>query len=123
MIRRVKVPEMIEKGIPADGLPWICDCRTYDIPATIAHCIRNAAPGLVAITLSMMGGKQMIEVAEQAAAERGIRVLWWFGPSHTDLSDVGKRFLRQTVAAVRERLLGGHLSVRVEVRKDATPEQ
>lgn len=65
---------------PEDGTPWLADIRTFDIPETISACIRNAAPGLVAITLSRRGGRQMIDAAEAAAAERGIRVIWWRGP-------------------------------------------
>lgn len=98
---RVKMRELIEDGAPTDGSPWLCDWRSYDIPETVAWAIRNAAPGLVAITLSLIGGKQMIEAAEQAAAERGVRVLWWFGPSINDLSDDGRTFLRHCVAVAR----------------------
>ena len=59
---------------------YIADCRTFDIPETMAACIRNAMPGLVAITLSRQGGSAMIEAVEKAAMERGITVLWWDGP-------------------------------------------
>lgn len=74
--RRVKPWTMI----PTDGRPWVADLRTFDIPETIAACIRNAAPGCVAISLSRLGGWTMVNAAEAAARERGIRVLWWIGP-------------------------------------------
>lgn len=73
---------------PTDGSPWIGDCRSFDIPQTIVGCIRNAAPGMVAITLSRLGGPVMVAAAEKAAAERGACVLWWTGPD--DPEDVAQ---------------------------------
>jgi orotidine-5'-phosphate decarboxylase len=67
---------------PSNG-PWVADCKTFDIPETVAACIRNAASGMVAISLCRRGGSRMIEVAEAAAAERGIRILWWNGIKDT----------------------------------------
>jgi len=64
---------------PTKGL-WVMDARTYDIPETIGAGIRNAAPGVVAITLSRRGGLKMYEVAQAAARERGLRIIWWTGP-------------------------------------------
>ena len=58
-----------------DG-PFIADVRTFDIPGTIAACIRNAAPGMVGVTLSRRGGPAMIAAAEEAARERGISITW-----------------------------------------------
>lgn len=55
--------------------------KTFDIDQTIASSIRNAAPGLVAVALSRLGGRSMINAAKAAAKERGIRILWWNGPS------------------------------------------
>lgn len=66
--------------LPSDGRPWVADVRTFDIPETIEACIRNVAPGCVAMSLSRLGGPTMIEVAERAAKARGIRILWWIGP-------------------------------------------
>lgn len=60
--------------------PWVADVRSFDIPETVAACIRNCAPGCVAISLSRLGGQAMIDAAEAAAAERGICILWWTGP-------------------------------------------
>jgi orotidine-5'-phosphate decarboxylase len=67
-------------GLPTDGKPWVADVRSFDIPETVGACIRNAAAGCVAISLSRLGGREMVEAAEAAAKERGIRVLWWTGP-------------------------------------------
>lgn len=53
------------------------------------------------MTLSMMGGKQMIYAAETAARERGIRILWWFGPGISDLSEAGQKRMRAHVKATR----------------------
>jgi orotidine-5'-phosphate decarboxylase len=76
-VRHVRV---LLDGIPTDGQPWLADWRSYDIPETISAGIRNAAPGLVAVTLSRRGGREMVEAAERAAEARGARVLWWDGP-------------------------------------------
>ena len=65
---------------PFPGAPYIADCRTFDIPETVAGCIEGAAPGMVAITLSRRGGAEMIRQAEIAARARGASVLWWDGP-------------------------------------------
>lgn len=75
-IRRFKITDMLAGRAPPSG-PWVADCRSFDIPNTIAGMIRNAAPGLVAVTLSPRGGKEMVKRAEHAARKRGIRILWW----------------------------------------------
>lgn len=97
----VKLPELVEKGPPSHGLPWVCDIRTYDIINTITEGISNAAPGLLAISLCMLGGKEMIYAAEVAAKRRGIRILWWFGPNIDDLSEATKAILRGWVKDAR----------------------
>ena len=80
-IKRVRLIDMVKTdAIPRDGSLWLLDIRTFDIPNTIEACIRNAALGLVAITLSRRGGRQMIDAAERAACARGARILWWDGP-------------------------------------------
>ena|ERR1700677_4159803 len=67
-----------------DGsFPWVADCRSFDIPPTIVGMIQNAAPGLVAVTLSVRGGIRMIQAAERAARKRGVRIIWWMGPKMT----------------------------------------
>ena len=38
-IRRVRI---LEDAPPADGTPWIADCRSFDTPVPIAAMIRNA---------------------------------------------------------------------------------
>jgi hypothetical protein len=58
-----------------DG-PWIADIHSFDIDNTIAACIRNCAPGCVAIVLVDRGGPDMRKAAEQAAAERGMAIIW-----------------------------------------------
>lgn len=68
-----------------DGL-FIAMIKTFDIPETIAACIKNARPGMVAIVLSRRGGSEMIQYAEDAAVERRKthpefrRIIWWYGP-------------------------------------------
>jgi hypothetical protein len=65
---------------PPKGEPYVAMIKSFDIPATIAACIRNAAPGIVAIALCRRGGREMIEAATKAAEKRKIRVIWWNGP-------------------------------------------
>lgn len=101
MVRRIKLDEIMDVGAPQDGRPWICDWRSYDITETVCAAIRNAAPGLVAISLSMMGGRDMINGAETAARDRGIRILWWFGPNINDISQEGRAWLRNCVRLAR----------------------
>jgi orotidine-5'-phosphate decarboxylase len=57
--------------------PWVADCRTYDIPETIVALIRSLSVYCVAITLSPRGGRKMIQMAEQAARKKNIRILWF----------------------------------------------
>lgn len=56
--------------------PYIADILTFDIPETIAACIRNAKPGLVAVRLSRRGGARMVEAATVAARDRGVAIEW-----------------------------------------------
>lgn len=56
--------------------PWIADVHSFDLPPTIAGCIRNAGPGCVAVVLVDRGGSEMREAAERAARERGIAIIW-----------------------------------------------
>ena len=74
-IKRVK--PILWQRAPTDGSPYVIDCRSFDIPNTIAGMIENAPEGLVAITLSPRGGSKMIQVAEHAARKRNVRILWW----------------------------------------------
>lgn len=73
-IRRVR--SALLQNPPDDGSPWVADVRTFDIPETIVGMIRNAAPGLVAVTLGTGGGIKMMVAAERAARRRGVRILW-----------------------------------------------
>lgn len=72
MIRRVRNGY----SAPTDGLPYVLDVRTFDIPETIAKMITNAPPGLVAVSLRNGGGRQMLHVAERAARKRNARIIW-----------------------------------------------
>jgi orotidine-5'-phosphate decarboxylase len=58
-----------------DGRPWVCDCRSWDIPNTIAAMVSNAPAGMVAISLRPYGAG-MIAAAERAARRRGVRIIW-----------------------------------------------
>lgn len=71
MIRRIRPGS----PAPADGRPWVADIRLADIPSVVAGCIRSAAPGLVAISLRR-SCPAMAEAAQQAAAARGVRIVW-----------------------------------------------
>lgn len=87
MVRRINLVDILQgRGVPTDGSPWLMDWRSFDIPNTIVEGITNAAPGLVAITLSRRGGPKMIDAAEKAANARGAVILWWDGPD--DPADV-----------------------------------
>lgn len=55
---------------------WVCDCRTFDIPNTIASLIRYLPTNAVAVSLRPEGGAAMIVTAERAARRRGMRILW-----------------------------------------------
>lgn len=52
-----------------------------------------APKNIVAISLSLMGGHEMIRQASLAARKRGIRILWWFGPSKNDIPVENQRDL------------------------------
>ena len=56
--------------------PFIADLHSFDVPETIANCIRSAAPNCVGIVLVDRGGRKMREAAELAAKERGMAVIW-----------------------------------------------
>lgn len=61
---------------PIPEHPFIADLHSFDIPATIAACIRNASPNLVGIVLVDLGGPAMRQAAEQAAMDRNIHIIW-----------------------------------------------
>jgi orotidine-5'-phosphate decarboxylase len=62
---------------PDDGSPYVIDCRAYDITNTVSAMIRNAPPGLAAVTVSPRGGIGYVAKVERTARQRGARVLWW----------------------------------------------
>lgn len=63
-------------GPLAPGTPYVADVHSFDVPETIARCIKNAQAGLVAVLLVDKGGRAMREAAEGAAAARGACVIW-----------------------------------------------
>ena len=86
------IGELLASGVhvwrgfePFPGAPYIADVHSFDVPETMVACIRNAAPGLVAITASRFGGAKMIAAMEAAAADRGISILWFNGPDEMQL--------------------------------------
>lgn len=76
-IHRVRWHWGSEYRYPTDGSPYVIDCRTFDISETVCAMIRNAAPGLVAVTLSPRGGPAWIKLIERCARKRNVRILWW----------------------------------------------
>lgn len=70
---------------PLNGEAYIADIRTMDIVNTIVGAIRNAMPGLVAITLAhrvgpMIAPASYINIVQAEARKRNAEVLWWDGP-------------------------------------------
>lgn len=106
MIRRIKLHHVLAEGFVYPTGPWIADCRTYDIPQTIVTMIEGLDDNCVAVTLSLMGGHKMITAAENMAHKKGIRILWWFGPSKNDITVEGQQSLLYHVKAIRKGLLG-----------------
>lgn len=69
---------------PRNGESYIADWRSYDIENTMLAGIKNARPGMLAITLCDRIKPVCGESLEKAAAERGAVVLWWSGPPMTN---------------------------------------
>ena len=70
---------------PKRGQQYIADVRSADVTETVCACIRDASPGMVAITLAkkivdLSMPSDYIAAVETEAAKRGARVLWWDGP-------------------------------------------
>jgi orotidine-5'-phosphate decarboxylase len=86
-LRRIRVADVLSGSAKFDGSPYVADCRSADIPETIAGLIRNAAPGLVAVSLRPMGGARMVVTAERAARRRGARIIWIMPPKGWPLVD------------------------------------
>lgn len=74
-IRHLHIFDGTFERLPA-GAPYIVDCRSIDISSTIAALVRNAPPGLVAISLRPEAGGDTIRAAEREARRRGARILW-----------------------------------------------
>jgi orotidine-5'-phosphate decarboxylase len=75
-MKRIKPPDIIAGALDIyDGKPYICDCRSLDIPNTIRWMIRNAPEGMVAISLRPYGA-DMIKLAEREARRRNARIIW-----------------------------------------------
>jgi len=56
-------------------LLFVVDCRSFDIPNTMQHYVRNLPLGTIAVSLRPYGAR-MIQAAERAARKRGVRILW-----------------------------------------------
>ena len=56
--------------------PFIMDTRFHDVPNTVRGFIRALPKNCIAVSLRLMGGQQMIKVAEREARHKGIRILW-----------------------------------------------
>jgi hypothetical protein len=56
--------------------PFVADLHSFDIPTTVAACIRNAVSNCIGIVLVDRGGPEMRAAAELAAKERGIIIIW-----------------------------------------------
>lgn len=77
MLKRINLSAALGGAVDRVGdKPWVCDCRTFDIPNTIASLIRYLPPSAVAVSLRPEGGATMIAAAEREARRRGMRVLW-----------------------------------------------
>lgn len=64
------------RGKPIPEVPYVADCRSFDVPNTICAMIRGLPVNCVAVTLRPYGGAEMISRAEATARRRGIRILW-----------------------------------------------
>lgn len=76
MIRRIRPYHILDGSLDTlNGEPYILDCRNIDIAWTIMMMVRNAPPGMVAVSLRPEGGN-MIRAAEREARHRGARIIW-----------------------------------------------
>jgi hypothetical protein len=77
MIRRIRPPDVLSNPFWTDGKPYVWDCRIIDIQNTVINGIRNAPPGMVALSVRPEaghgGGRELIEAT---ARQRGARVIW-----------------------------------------------
>lgn len=87
--------------------PYVLDCRSFDIPETIEGMIVSASKrnNCVAVTLCLLGGHKMIEIAENMAFEKGMRILWWFGPCKYDIPEVNRNELCSFAKTIRTNLI------------------
>lgn len=77
-MKRLRPHHILEGAIDrlAPGEPYIADCRNIDIASSVAALVRNAHPGLVAISLRPEAGGETIAAAEREARRRGARIIW-----------------------------------------------
>ena len=77
MIRRIRPPHILSGELDKlTGEPYILDCRNCDIEWTIRMMIRNAPPGMVAVSLRPEIGGFAMPGAEREARRRGARIIW-----------------------------------------------
>lgn len=79
-IRRIRPTDVVTGAwakwkVDNPDLLYVVDCRSIDIPNTIASYVRNLPYGTIAVSLRPYGA-QMIHAAERAARKRGVRILW-----------------------------------------------
>ena len=76
MIPRVRTSGFMLGEHLQQSQPFVLDTRFHDIPKTVRSVIRALPSTCVAVSLRVLGGPQMIKVAEREARVRGVRVLW-----------------------------------------------
>lgn len=78
MIRRIRPTHLFVSSHPfwTDGKPYVWDCRIIDIDNTLVAGIKNAPPGLVAVSVRTQVSERALHIVERAARHRGARVIW-----------------------------------------------
>lgn len=82
MIRRVRhkhimahLSDNTQWWIP--GEPWVWDCRVIDICSTLVGAIKNAPPGMVALSIRTDAATpDDLHKIERTARRRGARLIW-----------------------------------------------
>lgn len=77
MIRRIRPPHILSGALDdLNGEPYILDCRNCDIEWTIRMMVRNAPPGMVAVSIRPEIGGFALPGVEREARHRGARIIW-----------------------------------------------